>query len=58
MENGGYFQALPPDGYLECGWVGQLSGSVGGEVLPIQPDSKDLGDFARLPSAFNHGFEP
>ena len=35
-----------------------LSGSVAGEVSPIRPDSKDLRDFARLPTAFNRGFEP
>jgi len=34
------------------------SGSVAGEVLPIRPDSKDLRDFATLPTAFNRGFEP
>jgi len=27
-------------------------------VIHIQPDSKDLHDFARLPTPFNRGFEP
>jgi len=36
--------------YLLCGWRG--------EVLPIRPDSKDLRDFARLPTAFKREFEP
>jgi len=31
---------------VRLGWVGQLSASVGGEVLPIHPDSEDLRDFA------------
>jgi len=31
----------------------QLSGSVAGEVLPIRPDSKDIRDFSRLPTAYN-----
>ena len=38
--------------------IGQLSDSVEGELLPNRPDSKDLRDFARLPTAFNRGFEP
>jgi len=39
----------------EWGWVGLLSGSAAGEVLPIRPDSKDPEDFTRLPAAFSRG---
>jgi len=42
----------------EQGWVGQFSGYVEAEVLLSRPDSKDLRDFARLPAAIDHGFEP
>jgi len=42
----------------ELGLVGQLRGSMEGEVIPIRPGSKDLRDFARLPTALNHGYEP
>jgi len=40
--------------------VGQLtiSGSVKAKVLLIRPVSKNLRDFARLPKAYNRGFEP
>ena len=35
-----------------------LSGCVAGEALPIRPDSKNLRDFARLPTACKRIFEP
>jgi len=41
----------------EWGWAGQLSGSVEAEELLSRPDSKDLRDFSRLPTAFDDGFE-
>ena len=37
------------------GWVGLLSGSAAGEVLPIRPDSKVPEGVTGLPSAFNRG---
>jgi len=42
----------------EGGWAGQSSGSVEAEMLLSRPDSKDLRDFMRLPTAIDHGFEP
>jgi len=39
-------------------WVGQFSGFGEAEVLLVsRPDSKDLRDCARLPTAIDHGFE-
>jgi len=56
VENEGGFQAyLQTRTSSEWGWVGLLSGSVAGEVLPIRPDSKDPEGFTRLPAAFNRG---
>ena len=46
---------LPTRSPSEWGWVGLLSGSVAGEVLPIRPDSKDPKGFNRLPAAYNRG---
>jgi len=56
QENEGCFRS-----YLltsEKAWVGQFSGFVEAEVLLSRPDSKDLRDLARLPTAIDHGFEP
>jgi len=39
-------------------WVGQFSGSVEAAVLLSRSDSKDLRDFAYLPTTFNRAFEP
>jgi len=58
VENKGRFKAHLTSTSSEWGWVGQFSGSVEAEVLSSRPDPKDLRDFARLPTAFDHGFEP
>jgi len=39
-------------------WGDQFNCSVESEVLPILPEYKDIRDLARLPTAFNRGFEP
>jgi len=51
VENEGCLQTLPPAGL--CMSIERLHGRRG-VSLPY----KDLCDFARLPSAFNCGFEP
>jgi len=52
----GVFEGLPPDAQFvrseDRSDLRRSQGSVAGEVLPIRPDSKDLHDFTRLPTAF------
>jgi len=56
----GCFQALLPDASFVRTRQGRSTQRLRGrrEELSIQPESKDLCDFARLPAACNRGSEP
>jgi len=48
--------ALPPEAYFVRVRLGRSTQRLRGRRGVIQPDSKKLRDFARLPTALNRGF--